>query len=447
MLKAMAVVVVALISGLAVQADEVGAQDVSTFPTLNKGLLAWYGFDGNFNDAHGSLNAQIANRSPGFGADRFGHPNGAFQSAGGNALSVSNLMIGDGSFTIQFWALNPTNWFLGQGVRSNYHGLHVGVDGSGMRFDYWGSCLTVPLSEHPGWTHWVMAHDAASHAKSIWRDGQCVARTNASSYLGQGLFIIGRHFSGGGYFSGSLDDLAFWDRALTASEITNLYADGQGLVCRFYPGVPYHDAIYKGGAQVIPGKLQNEYYDTLDVSEAQKSAGAGEGITYHDTDNKNSGSGDLNGRGNYNKEFRISESPDISYTKFNNPGTLVDDSPFTIVKPEPDSLYLGWIAPGEWVKYTVDVQTDGDYTLNILFTSKFGGHISFDSDGVDVTGPLTIPATYNAADPIEWRQAHHWDKINQLGKFHLKKGRQVVTLHFIDKPVMNFDYMEFVLLK
>jgi len=214
-----------------------------------------------------------------------------------------------------------------------------------------------------------------------------------------------------------------------------------------YPGVPYHDDRYKGGPQVIPGKLQNEYYDTLDVSSAQKAAGTGEKITYHDTDNKNDGSGSLNGKGNYNKEFRISESPDISYTKFNNPGNLIDDSTYNIVKPEPDSLYLGWIAPGEWVKYTVEVQTEGDYTLNILFTSKFGGHISFESDGVDITGPLAIPVTANATDPIEWRKAHHWDKINNLGKFHLKKGRQVLTLHFIDKPVMNFDYMEFVLLK
>jgi hypothetical protein len=214
-----------------------------------------------------------------------------------------------------------------------------------------------------------------------------------------------------------------------------------------YPGVPYRDDRYKGGPQVIPGKLQNEYFDMLDVSQAEKAAGTGEAITYHDTDNKNDGSGSLNGRGNYIKEFRSSESPDISYTKFNNPGNLIDDNPFNIVKPEPDSLYLGWIAPGEWVKYTVEVQTEGDYTLNILFTSKFGGHISFECDGVDLTGPMVIPATANAADPIEWRKAHHWNKINNLGKFHLKKGRQVLTLNFIDKPVMNFDYMEFVLMK
>ena len=30
---------------------------------------------------------------------------------------------------------------------------------------------------------------------------------------------------------------------------------------------------------------------------------------------------------------------------------------------------------------------------------------------------------------------------------NLKKGIHVLTLHFIDQPVMNFDYMEFVLAK
>ncbi len=213
-----------------------------------------------------------------------------------------------------------------------------------------------------------------------------------------------------------------------------------------YPGVPFHDSVYSGGPQVIPGRLQNEYYDMLDITDAEKAAGAEEGITYHDSDNRNSGSGTFNGTGSYVKEFRMHESPDISYTKFNNPGTAVDDSPFNLVKPEPNSLYLGWIAPGEWVKYTVDVRTDGLYTLDIMYTSKFGGHISFESDGVDVTGPLAIPSTYNAADPVEWRQAHHWNKAVHLGRFHLKKGRQVLTLHFLDQPVMNFDYMDFVAL-
>ena len=212
-----------------------------------------------------------------------------------------------------------------------------------------------------------------------------------------------------------------------------------------YSGVPFHDSVCRGGPQLIPGKLQNEYYDTLDVSDEQKAAGIEEGVTYHDTDNRNSGSGTFNGKGTYLKEFRMHESPDISYTKFRNPETPIDDSPYNLVNPEPDSLYLGWIAPGEWVRYTVKVRTDGWYSLTIMYTSKFGGHISFDSDGMDVTGPLTIPSTFNPADPLEWRQAHHWNRIARVGKFHLRQGLQVLTLHFLDQPVMNFDYMEFVL--
>jgi len=63
-----------------------------------------------------------------------------------------------------------------------------------------------------------------------------------------------------------------------------------------YRGVPFHDSVYHGGPQLIPGKLQNEYYDTMDISDDQKAAGAEEGITYHDSDNINSGSGTFNVR-------------------------------------------------------------------------------------------------------------------------------------------------------
>ncbi|MEO8561680.1 MAG: carbohydrate-binding protein [bacterium] len=213
-----------------------------------------------------------------------------------------------------------------------------------------------------------------------------------------------------------------------------------------YRCVPYHDAVYHAGPQVIPGRLQNEYYDVMDVPDAQKRAGAEEGACYHDTDNKNSGSGagSLNGTGSYLNELRMFESADISYTKLNHPGVAIDDSPHNFVRPDSNSAYLGWIAPGEWVNYTVQVARDGDYSLTTMYTSKFGGHISLDVNGTDVTGPLTIPPTFVAADTIEWRQAHHWNRLSGLGRFHLAVGTQVLTLHFIDQPVLNFDYMEFV---
>ena len=212
-----------------------------------------------------------------------------------------------------------------------------------------------------------------------------------------------------------------------------------------YRCVPFHDAAYRGGPQRIPGRVQSEYYDMLDVPDAQKASGAEEGLCYHDSDNKNSGSGPgaLNGVGSYLNELRMFESADISYTKLHRTGAAIDDSPYNLTAPDSNSAYLGWIAPGEWVNYTVHVAEPGFYSLGALYTSKFGGHISLDVNGKDVTGPLAIPATFAAADTIEWRQAHHWNRVSGLGRFHLSAGTQVLTLHFIDQPVLNFDYLEF----
>lgn len=234
-----------------------------------------------------------------------------------------------------------------------------------------------------------------------------------------------------------------WVILLTGAVLPSGVAAGQ-TVTKPYPGVPYRDAVYQGGPQLIPGRLQNEYYDRLDVSDEQKARGAGEMVTYHDTDNMNSGSGALNGVGSYLNEFRRFESPDVSYVKFDRPGIPIDDSAFNLVTPDRDALYLGWIAPGEWVKYTVQVEREGFYSLTILYTSKFGGSIALDSDGVAVSGEIALPSTFDAADPVAWRQAHHWNRLTKAGRFFLRKGPQVLTLHFLHKPVMNFDYMEFV---
>jgi len=211
-----------------------------------------------------------------------------------------------------------------------------------------------------------------------------------------------------------------------------------------YRCVPFHDARRSGGAQTIPGRLQNEYYDQLDISVDSQKAGAEEGQCYHDNDNANSGSGSLNGRGTYENEFRMFESPDVSFVKFGHAGVAIDDSPYNLVKPDSNALYLGWIAPGEWVRYTVSVAQEGWYSVTTAYTSKFGGHVSLDVNGADATGPLTIPSTFASADTVEWRQAHHWNRISGLGRFHLPAGKLVLTLHFLDQPVMNFDYMEFV---
>jgi hypothetical protein len=202
-----------------------------------------------------------------------------------------------------------------------------------------------------------------------------------------------------------------------------------------YKGTPYSDSVYKYGAQTIPGKLQCEYYDL-----------GGEGIAYHDSDTINSGSGKLNpADGSYLNEFRINEAVDISYTKFRDPA--IDNNPFNLVEPEKDKFYVGWTAPGEWIKYTVNVTKTGTYQLGIMYTSNQNGKISISVNDKDATGPILIPTTFVKADTVAWRQWHHWNYLNNIARIDLKKGTQTITVHTVEIGQMNYDYLNFELVK
>ncbi|MBL0744610.1 hypothetical protein [Chryseolinea lacunae] len=112
--------------------------------------------------------------------------------------------------------------------------------------------------------------------------------------------------------------------------------------------------------QTIPGRVQCEFYDV-----------GGEGVAYHDTDSINNGSGKLNPpNGDFFNMFRLKEGVDISYTKDNN----IDNTPYNTVQPDMKQLYVGWTQPGEWVRYSVNVKTRGDYLLSIMYTSHDNGH-------------------------------------------------------------------------
>lgn len=199
---------------------------------------------------------------------------------------------------------------------------------------------------------------------------------------------------------------------------------------KHYTGVPYQDARYSGGPQKIPGKVECAYYDR-----------GGEGVAYHDTDAKNNGSGGLNpADGTYLNEFRKGEGVDISYTKFHDE---IDNSPYNIVQPSENLLYVGWTEPGEWFNITVEVEHAGTYKADLLYTSRSGGSISLDVNGEDATGELKIPSTFNDADPLAWRQWHHWNLAQNIAQIRLPAGKSVITVHIVSEGQMNLAYFEF----
>jgi hypothetical protein len=202
-----------------------------------------------------------------------------------------------------------------------------------------------------------------------------------------------------------------------------------------YQGQPFHDSHFKTAPQVIPGRVECAAYDA-----------GGEGVAYHDSDAVNHGSGALNpADGTYLNEFRIRDGVDISYTKFPTvPGKeMIDNSPYESVTPPRDQLYVGWTEPGEWFRITVDVATAGKYGFDLLYTSNRGGSLSLDVNGTNATGPIEIPTTYNAADPVAWRQWHHWNLLRDAAVLDLPAGRNVLTTHIVGGGNMNLAYFDF----
>ena len=199
---------------------------------------------------------------------------------------------------------------------------------------------------------------------------------------------------------------------------------------KHYQGLPYHDARHPGVAQPIPGKVQCAYYDL-----------GGEGVAYHDADPKNHGSGELNpADGTYLNQFRMDEGVDTSYTKFHD---QIDNSPYDLVQPPENQLYVGWTEPGEWFNLTVETSHAGFYTADLLYTSNRGGTISLDVNGEPASAPLTIPTTFNADDPISWRQWHHWNLARHLLRLRLPKGKSVLTIHIRTEGNMNLAFLDF----
>jgi hypothetical protein len=199
-----------------------------------------------------------------------------------------------------------------------------------------------------------------------------------------------------------------------------------------YKGTPYEDGHYHGGAQKIPGVVHCAYYDR-----------GGEGVAYHDADAKNHGSGELNpANGTYLNEFRMGEGVDISYTKFKL-DPQIDDNPFEQVQPPANLLYVGWTEPGEWFNMTVEVAQAGDYMADLLYTSNRGGTISLDVNGEAATGPLTVASTFDASDPLAWRQWHHWNIAPGIAKVRLQAGKSVLTVHILTEGNMNLATFAF----
>ena len=194
-----------------------------------------------------------------------------------------------------------------------------------------------------------------------------------------------------------------------------------------YKGKPFQDSVYKGVAQVIPGKVECAYYDL-----------GGEGVAYHDTDAINHGSGELNQQKEHQRphataylwDFRKDEGMDISYVK-----DFADLNHPNPVDPPKNQLYVGWTADGEWCNYTVNVKKAGTYKITALYSNQ-ANKINFSVNNK--------PAS-ECKLPLATGDWHHWNKA-EIGEITFAApGEQLLTFHY--NSGNNFAYFEFELVK
>lgn len=202
---------------------------------LWNGLQAYYTADNTPNDALGTYNGTLVNGATygtgiinqGFSFDGVNDyidlPNGTFNPSG--------------DFSISMW--------IAQDVQGNYYlfnvggfatnGISVYALSSGIRFTMADNSTFQALSVNSTLTNGVLAHfvfikDTNTNTYQIYKDGVSIANltitvnqviTDDSCRLGYG--------NGNTWpFNGIMDEVALFDKALTSSEITELYNSGAG---------------------------------------------------------------------------------------------------------------------------------------------------------------------------------------------------------------------------
>jgi len=245
LLKMKKVMFTALAVGLCLSAN-VMAQVPSYVPT--NGLVGYWPFNGNANDESGnSINGLVSNAS--LSTDRFSNMNSAYSFYGSG--DYIEIPTNGGEFDSQIYTLSF--WFKSnQGPSSGFGGPNVNPAiisrlNTGGPTSNSGSVDNFVIYEISGSSHFnTPVNGGATGANTIlgnvWKNIVFTVRTDSTIVYLNGV-KLGANINNGNItfqsypirlgrsqhtywrdFSGELDDLGYWNRALTQQEITALYS-------------------------------------------------------------------------------------------------------------------------------------------------------------------------------------------------------------------------------
>ena len=222
---------------------------------LWQGLVAYYQFNGTFNDYAGNLSPATNNGSF-FSANRFGKSNGAVGFTGSQYTTITGLgSILSGSksgVTVAFWCFATQDFFSGF-IQNDFNNptispaIRIGVQGDGNilygNLGRWGSYpgndipdLNSPTHFSYGAWHQITGVINVGSVPKFYLDGVLCSLKNVPLIQSQPLvfdcdYCVGTSWEGGvpmtgnGYaMHGRISDLRFYNRALSSNEVAALYA-------------------------------------------------------------------------------------------------------------------------------------------------------------------------------------------------------------------------------
>jgi hypothetical protein len=224
----------------------------SALADLGDGLMACYPFTGNANDVSGNgLNGTVHGAT--LTTDRFGNPNSAYSFNGTSNYISTNYsgILGTNPRTISLWARTSVDYKTmfplaygstyddtGNSFRCGFNqpwdppdgatrDVTVDISNGAMAYDAnisdnnWHHYVwVVPDIVNPTLADVKIYFDGQPLTTLFWQygSGQEVVNTQLAQYV-----IIGGNWSGYPFYSGDIDDVRIYNRALSDTEIEELY--------------------------------------------------------------------------------------------------------------------------------------------------------------------------------------------------------------------------------
>lgn len=251
----------------------------NTWADLNQGLVVYYPFSGNADDATGKGNHGIEVGDAILAADRFGNPDSAYAINTQNDrergyIVTSTTLPSRGSFSISLWFFTDSSstkytdtqslMVMGENPNPREYDSYsiIGTKSSKMLGGVWSLDYQEIAGKDPVltdvWHHVVLTYDQGTETQSLYLDGKAVGQKKGTryDYDQEDIYISlgakaddrsgNKPFS---FFSGKLDNFRYYNRAISEQVIEELYtSEGGGNV----PSIPESD--YDRGVQ--DGKQQ-----------------------------------------------------------------------------------------------------------------------------------------------------------------------------------------------